>query len=84
MSIETLRLTSIKYYLWGYSVIVRVTFVFTGDIHSPPLGSYLDDPTEEISVLENLRELTFGIMGKENYFYLAKIGQNQSIREIRC
>ena len=53
------RLTAIKYFDEIY--VYSVTFEFSGDVHSPPYGSYRDEPNEVVEVPFELNTLVFGI-----------------------
>ena len=51
----------------------RLTFVLTGEIYSPPMGSYEVEPNKILEVPNGLRTFLFGIIDEKYGFYLAKI-----------
>ena len=67
----------------GY--LCKVTFVFTGGSHRPPLGSYpYEDPTDFLIVPKDLQILTFTVYYYyKNYFELKKISINNEQLEIK-
>ena len=62
MELKTYRMKSIKYYLAGnFGTLLKVIFVFSDGVHSPPVGTYVPAPDQERQVPGDLKKLTFGI-----------------------
>ena len=75
-ALQELRLLAVQYNT--SDILFRLTFVFSGDIQSPPGGTYLSSPSDQFLLpSDSLGKLTFGLCwlhGNQAEFCLCALG----------